>query len=230
MLRPATVSLALLCATLLGCGDPPAHPPPAPGLDGSVGPCVPFCVPPPTDGGPVDLSVGFDGGHADASLDSGLGGFCAAFPRTGSSLTRPSGFLPTQVTARWDRESCARPELVVGLTEGGCGLTDGERLEVRFAAASVAEGSITVGVNVLYADLSSPLSLVYVRTDAPSVTVGPCGVGTVVIDQLSLVRGGRFSATFDVTLDDCDVFGDSGISLVGAVDVPVVESASDACP
>ena len=230
MLRPAAAPLALLCATLFGCGDAPAHPPPAPELDGSVGPCVPYCVPPPTDGGPVDLSVSFDGGHHDAGVDSGIGGFCAPLPRTGSSLALPAGFVPSQVTARWDRESCARPELVVGLTEGGCGLTDGERFELRFAAASVAEGSVAVGVNVLYADLSSPLSLVYVRTDAPSVTVGPCGVGTVVIDQLSLVRGGRFSATFDVTLDDCAVFGDSGISLRGSVDVPVVESASDACP
>ena len=67
------------------------------------------------------------------------------------------------------------------------------------------------------------------KTSVARVILSP-GVGTVVIDQLSLVRGGRFSATFDVTLDDCAVFGDSGISLRGSVDVPVVESASDACP
>jgi hypothetical protein len=230
MSRAFFVTLFALGALLGACTAEPLHPPPAPNLDGSVGPCVPYCSPPPTDGGPRDLGSTSDGGRSDASSDAGLGGFCAAFPRAGSSASLPIGFAPTRIVARWDTESCAVPELVVALTEGGCDLADGERLELRFREAQVTDGSIAVGLNTLYAEVASPLSLTYVRTAAPSATVGPCGVGQVVIGALSLARGGRFSATIDVTLDDCALVGDTGINVVASIDVPILASSADACP
>ena len=131
--------------------------------------------------------------------------------------------------ARWDTDSCASPELVVAFTEGGCGLTDGERVELRFSEARLLDSGIVIGINTLFVDGTHPLRMRYVRTDAPSATVGPCGVGTVDIDMLALVRGGRFIANFDVVLNDCDLVGGPGIALVGAFDVSIAESSADAC-
>lgn len=223
-------ALCLLCAPLVACAEAPAHPPPAPDLDGSIGSCPTGCPPPPTDGGPRDLGSSRDAGPRDGSTTGPLGGLCAGFPRAGSSVSAPVGFAPTSLVARWDRESCAVPELVIALTEGGCDLTSGERLELRFAEAGVTDGVITIGVNAIFSDGTHPLRLRYVSTGTPSATVGPCGVGTVDIDMLALTRDGRFVASFDVTLDDCDVFGDPGVSLVGTFDVPILESSADACP
>jgi len=47
--------------------------------------------------------------------------------------------------------------------------------------------------------------------------------------MLSFARGGRFTATFDVTLDDCTLPADAGFALFGSFDVPVQESSADAC-
>lgn len=191
-------------------------------------PCA-FGCPQPMDGGPSDAGVPED----DASIDvdmAPLNGLCADFPRTGSSVTRPVGFTPTDIVARWNRESCAVPELVVALTEGDCGLTSGERIELRFSESNVTDGRILIGANAIFPDGTHPLQMTYVRTTVPSTTVGPCGTGLVEIDMLALNRGGRFIARFDVTLDNCEVFGDPGVALVGSFDVPILESSRDACP
>lgn len=85
-------------------------------------------------------------------------------------------------------------------------------------------------MNTLYDGIPSALRMQYVHTDTPSATVGPCAVGTVTINMLSFARGGRFTGTFDVTLDDCTLSGDAGFALFGSFDVPVLESSADACP
>lgn len=230
MVRAPFASLAVLaCVWLIACTGDPVHPPPPPGLDGSIEMgCAPLCR---RDGGPRDLGgPSDDGGRGDASVDGGLTGFCEPFPRAGSSATLPSGFAPTRIVARWNTEACALPELIVALTEGGCDLTDGERFELHFNEANVTDGSIMLGLNTLFAGVSSPLRMRYVRVDPPSATYGPCAVGAVTINMLDLRASGRFSANFDVTLDDCALAGDAGVNLMGSIDVPVLQSSGDACP
>lgn len=181
------------------------------------------------DGGPRDAGVPDDGATIGVDMRP-LNGLCADFPRAGSSVTRPTGFTPTDIVARWNRESCAVPELIVALTEGDCGLTSGERIELRFTEANVTDGRISIGANSIFADGTHPLRMTYVSTTAPSTTVGTCGTGLIEINMLALNRGGRFIARFDVTLDNCEVSSDPGVALIGTFDVPILESSRDACP
>ncbi len=206
------------------------RPAPAAGSDGSV--LCPVGCPEPRDGGRATRDAGgSDAGVRDAGPgDGGAGDFCAPLPRAGNAITAPAGFAPTRVVARWDRASCASPALIVALTEGDCELATGERVVLRFNEANVTDARILPGINVLFADGSHPLQLTYVRPDMPSLAVGPCTTGTVEMDMLALTRGGRLVARFDATLDDCGLVGDSGVSLVGTLDVPIAEGSAEACP
>jgi|GEM_PF-7026050 len=222
--------MAVAASALVACGDDERPPPPPPleaGVDGML-PCA-FGCSQPMDGGPADASRSRDGAAIDVDM-APSNALCSGFPRAGSSVTRPIGFTPTKIIARWNRESCAVPELIVALTEGDCGLTRGERAELRFSESNVTDGRIVIGANSIFSDGTHPLRMTYVSTSAPSISVGTCGTGLIEIDMLALNRGGRLIARFEVTLDNCEVFGDPGVSLIGSFDVPILESSSDACP
>jgi len=223
-------AIAVAATVSTACGDdvrPPPSPPLEAGVDGML-PCA-FGCPQPMDGGPPDAAAPEDGATIDGDMAE-PSGLCADFPRAGSSVTRPVGFTPTDIVARWNRESCAVPELIVALTEGDCGLTRGERIELRFSESNFTDGRIVIGANSIFSDGTHPLRMTYVSTTVPSTRVGTCGAGLIEIDMLALNRGGRLIARFDVTLDNCEVFGDPGVSLIGSFDVPILESSRDACP
>jgi hypothetical protein len=226
---PAQLAALASCLLVTAC-EAEARPPAPPASDASV--LCPVGCPVPRDGStPGDDAATGDAGPRDGGdADVGPTDFCAEFPRAGSALTAPSGFVPTRIVARWDRASCASPTLLVALTNGDCALTDGERIVLEFNEASWTDARILPGTNILFPDGTHPLQLSYVRPVPPSLTVGPCADGTVEIDVAELVRDGRFVARIDATLNDCGMIGDVGVNVVATVDVPVLQSSGEACP